>query len=366
VKTTTSAPEDSDERGYSERIEAEASHWAGRSEGVLSPRDREQLRAWLALDVRHQAAFQTYRRLARRMEKLRAHGPAAEPAACSPEFKRNGSSLIGRRLGLAIGVAAVLAFVAFWMRPPSGDAGPSGRTVAEAGGLRTVSLPDGSTVRLNHDSEMTVAFSDRMRSVVLANGEAHFEVTPDAKRPFVVSAGGVSVRAVGTAFLVRHAEAEVEVLVTAGVVDVNYAVSGAPETKDLDVRLLEAGQRTVIRSPFGTPGDLSTGTVETWTRAEIDRRLAWTQPLLDFPPTPLREIVAEMNRHSAHRLRLADPALGNMSVGGSFRLGDRETFILMLEASFGLRAERGAEETVLHGRSESGPGPAVYSPVSDK
>lgn len=366
MKTKGFAPDGADERGQARRIEAEASLWAGRAESVLSPRDREQLRVWLAVDVRHQAAFLTYRRLARRMEKLRACGSAPEPVVCAPDFKRERLIVIGRGLGLAIGAAAVLALVAFWVRPSSGDAGSIVRRVGEAGDSRSVSLPDGSRVRLLHHSEVKVAFSDAVRNIVLTNGEAHFEVAHDANRPFVVSAGGVNVRAVGTAFLVRHAEAQVEVLVTSGVVDVKYAVSGAPDGKDPDAQVLEAGERTVIRSPLGQSGYVSSGTIEKWTQAEIERRLSWIQPYLDFPPTPLREVLAEMNRHSVHRLRLADPALGSLSVGGSFRVGDRDTFILMLEASFGLRAERRTDETVFHSRSDSGPVPAVYSPLRDE
>ena len=50
----------------------------------------------------------------------------------------------------------------------------------------------------------------------LVRGEAHFVVAADASRPFVVSAGAVSVRAVGTEFVVRYSAREIGVLVTEG------------------------------------------------------------------------------------------------------------------------------------------------------
>jgi transmembrane sensor len=238
--------------------------------------------------------------------------------------------------------------------------------VTEAAGPRTVSLPDGSKVRLNGDSEVIAEFSDGVRSVTLARGEAHFDVARDTRRPFVVTAGGVDVRAVGTAFLVRRAEGEVEVLVTAGVVGVNFTTNAEAVPDGIDVRRLEAGQRTVLRSPAGSLAFASAGPVETWTNAEIDRRLDWTLTRLDFRPTPLRDVVAEMNRHNVHRLRIADPALEELSVGGSFRIGDHETFVLLLEASFGLRVERKEGETVLHGRPEAALGREPYSANGDK
>src|SRR5260370_1274200 len=67
---------------------------------------------------------------------------------------------------------------------------------------------------------------DRRGGVRLTRGEAHLAVAKDSSRPFIVTAGGVSVRAVGTAFNVRRVEQRVEVFVTEGKVRIDSAAKG--------------------------------------------------------------------------------------------------------------------------------------------
>ena len=63
-------------------------------------------------------------------------------------------------------------------------------------------LPDGTVVELMEGAEFAAEFSAAARRVVLRHGGAYFQVAKDAK-PFVVVAGDVEVRAVGTAFSVH-------------------------------------------------------------------------------------------------------------------------------------------------------------------
>jgi len=75
--------------------------------------------------------------------------------------------------------------------------------------------------------------------------------------------------------------------------------------------------------------------------------LAWQEHRLDFDATPLVEIVAEINRYNRHKLAIADARLNDQRFGGSFPAGDYETFVRMLEANFGVVAERGSGVTRL-------------------
>lgn len=81
--------------------------------------------------------------------------------------------------------------------------------------------------------------------------------------------------------------------------------------------------------------------------AEIQQTLAWRARRLDFDAVPLADIVVEINRHNRHKLVIADPRLNGQRFGGSFPAGDYETFVRMLETSFGVVAERGSDETRL-------------------
>src|SRR3546814_17986320 len=72
-----------------------------------------------------------------------------------------------------------------------------------------------------------------MRRVILRRGEASFEVAHNVQRPFVVSAEGLDVRAVGTAFVVGIEDGGVEVTVEEGVVAVGGAARGSPRPRSL-------------------------------------------------------------------------------------------------------------------------------------
>ena len=82
-----------------------------------------------------------------------------------------------------------------------------------------VSLPDGSRIFLNRNSEFTYSskFGKRGRNVELT-GEAFFEIAPDPSKPFVIDAGNASVRVVGTSFnvITKNDDEAVEVFVKTG------------------------------------------------------------------------------------------------------------------------------------------------------
>jgi transmembrane sensor len=82
-----------------------------------------------------------------------------------------------------------------------------------------VNLPDGSKITLNRSSEFSYRenFGKQNRNVKLA-GEAFFEITPDANKPFIVDAGKADVKVVGTTFnvITNNTESAVEVYVVTG------------------------------------------------------------------------------------------------------------------------------------------------------
>lgn len=82
-------------------------------------------------------------------------------------------------------------------------------------------LADGSKVYLNRNSELSYPgrFSKDARKVKLT-GEAFFEITPDADRPFIIDAGKAHVTVIGTSFnvMTNNGSSEVEVMVSTGTV----------------------------------------------------------------------------------------------------------------------------------------------------
>ncbi len=81
--------------------------------------------------------------------------------------------------------------------------------------IRSVILPDGSKVWLNTNSSFRypLSFSDKERNVFL-EGEAYFEVTPDSTKPFIVTAGAIHVKVLGTSFNINTLSCNNAILTT--------------------------------------------------------------------------------------------------------------------------------------------------------
>ncbi len=261
-----------------------------------------------------------------------------------------------RRRRCAGAVAAVVllgAVLAPWPRGPSTDTSPAPTfAVNPVSGTRT--LPDGTRVELPAGARLTVDFSDRMRRVILERGSAHFEVVKETGRPFVVSAAGVEVRAIGTAFAVEIGVAAVEVLVTEGRVAVERtppaeAAGANARATSGPLALLTAGSRAVVErlAPDALQAPRASVQVAAVSDDEIGRRLAWRAPLVELARTPLAEVLPVFNRHAARPLVLGDPALGQLRLGGLIRAGNTEMLLELLETQFGIVGEFRDGVTVL-------------------
>jgi transmembrane sensor len=162
-----------------------------------------------------------------------------------------------------------------------------------------------------------------------------------------VNAGGVDVRAVGTAFNVRIDPASVEVLVTEGRVQLESAASagapGAVASSAPIVSFLEVRQRAVVPVvPQPSPPQIAT-----LTPGEIERVLAWQHRTLDFNATPLHEIVAEFNRRNVVQLVVIDPELAAIRFSATLRSDNIEGVVRLIENGFGARAEKRGENEIL-------------------
>lgn len=317
---------------------------AERDEGFAPARARE-FEAWQQADPRHRAAFAQMVAAAALLQRLpeareRLHDVAEDAGA-------------GRRAATAwrgwasFGAAAALALAAWSWWPHAREAAPVPYATA-AGGYESFRLEDGSILELNADSEAAVHFSAGERRVALRRGEAHFRVVRDAARPFVVTAGGVQVRAVGTAFNVRLAGADVAVLVTEGKVQVDPAaglVAAGPDV--IAPALLVARERTLVPAG-GAAAAAAPLRVERVSEEGMRAALSWQERPLVFNATPLRDVVAQFNRHNLVQLKIGDPELAGRPVGGTFAADGVSTFVRLFEESGDFTAEhRGEREIVL-------------------
>lgn len=317
------------------RLEEAATEWLLEREEGFSADRAEAFAQWCASDPRHRAAVARVERTLALLDEL----PAVRSALAE---RLGGVGDPGRRrfgrwswaAGLA---AAVVVGVSSWWgtRAPAIE---SQSYAASATAPRRISLPDGTVVDLNAKSRFEVTFSKHERDVILLAGEAHFQVAHNAARPFVVTARGIAVRAVGTAFDVHlSGSSNVDVLVAEGKVTVGREERSSffgTRTTPV-VPLLVAGERTEVDAA----GD-AVARVEKVAPAEVRALLAWQDRLTSFTDVPLSEMVARINRCNAVRLVIGDPQLGSRRVGGVIDLNKVDAFVRFLEQDGDIVAER--------------------------
>ena len=355
MSAASSPPDDS-------ALRATAAQWTIRRDRGLSGTESIDYELWLAADPRHAAAMQrsaaTWSRLDRIPESAAA--PVLATATRRRSFWRRSVVLAS----LATAAAAALALVALRFTRSSALPSPDlAATTPNAPSSAQLTLSDGTVVQLNTGGEVIEQFTPAERRVLLSHGEAHFAVTKNPARPFVVQAGNVDVRAVGTAFNVHLKAATVDVLVTEGVVQLKRPSPAVPANAtaapNAVLPRLTANERAVVSlaptSPT-SPASLAPAiVVTTATPDDIARTLAWQAPLLRLGGSTLAELVLEFQRRSGQRVILADPALASLRVGGRFRADDLAGFTHLLATTLDLEVEHTADDTLVLRKKSSTP-----------
>jgi transmembrane sensor len=329
-------------------IESAAAEWLVRHDRGLTPAQQDEFLSWLTASAAHRASFERHRRLWGDFNALAQWRPEHGTVPNPDLLARHRRPSPWRWAAPALLAAAAVALLLVWS---SANRAPNHATLAfEATTYRQETLSDGSVLDLNRGAHVVVQFTAAERRVLLVQGEAQFAVAKNPARPFVVRAGGVEVRAVGTAFNVKLAGPNLEVLVTEGTVHVSQqtvvvtptsmaagaAAGSAPSAAPVVLAALTAGQRTVI--PVATV--IAPPVVVPASVPEIARLLDWQPRLLDFESTPLAEVVENFNRRNSLRLVLGDDGLRALPIVASIRSDNVEGFVRLLEGTMGVRADR--------------------------
>ena len=210
------------------------------------------------------------------------------------------------------------------------------------GEIKTIVLPDQTKVTLNVESRLTYpdVFADE-RTVEL-QGEAIFDVTPDSERPFTVATAGMNVKVLGTVFdvkaypndetlLVSVASGKVEVTTTA-------AMGHAPLSQENPLYLEKNHQAKI---------DRATGDVEKL-NIDAERYLSWTDGVLYFNKTPMKEIVNMLNRSYPRMVfELAEGEYPNL-ITGKFDTKEMAPMLGVFFKLFGIQNKKTGNKIILY------------------
>lgn len=343
-----------DSEGIHPTVRDEAARWLARRDSGLSPAEAREFETWLAGDPARRVAIRrceiVWSQLDRPLETDRADRVLGQLAGRARRRRL-------RRAGLgsvaAVALIAGLALSHSWR--PAERAPAVASAVEPKTTVPTLQvLPDGSIAELRPGAEIVVDFVPRVRRVILVRGEAHFQVSKNPERPFVVKVDTLEARAVGTSFSVGRGRSSVEVLVSSGRVAVDLApgAEGSPTEAAAAITTLatiDAGHGVVVELPAR---QTHVPLVTELPKAQVMERLAWRTPHLEFSGTPLGEATAQLNRHNHLKFKIEDPTLAAVKISGRFAASSTDTFIRLLEMNFDVVAEpRGDAEILLRRRN---------------
>jgi len=314
------------------RVMQAAMQWLLRMrEETLTERDIAAWMNWYEADESHKKVFDEMQEFwqqtgglgegsdgVARLQRLGKTGPAN---------LRPSRSLAQVALAMAAGLGLLAVGVVLWRQyyfTGSFRVHPTAAT--NSASVRSAVLSDGSRVDIAAKSSVAVQFTSKERRVELREGEAYFSVAPNRTQPFVVAAGPLRVRAIGTAFNVRRSGERIVVTVDKGAVDVysvQLAQSGAEAAK-ASVRV-NAGNEVKWDEGASPPVVAS---------VDPSGALAWREGRLEYINEPLAAVIADVNRYSARHVEIPDPAVANLTFTGTVFTGATDEWLHALPGEF--------------------------------
>lgn len=267
---------------------------------------------------------------------------------------------IWARVAVLAGVA-LLGGAGLWLglRPAGSTAE---YTTITDGRQHAIVMPDGTVVTLGSQSRISADFSGRQRNVTLDYGEARFEVTHDAARPFRVYAGATVVQDVGTEFTVNRLPSGTVVNVIEGKVTIQSDHASAlndgvgawvKSWLPADVAAIKVPGAVVM--PLDGSRDLVAGDsahITTNGRDLVLRKLGHERGSVDtarltFNDATLADIAAEFNRYNSMKIVVEGDTARLQRYSGVFDARDPGSFLEFLTCCSRLNVSRAGGQAVI-------------------
>jgi transmembrane sensor len=327
---------------------AEAARWYARVHAPdCSDAERSACLAWRQLSTDHDQVFLQTEQVATRVTEGLLTDPRLRAMAATAldksldlpvEAERTNVSCWRVAAALVVSVGLGLLATAQLTKHHADDSIASYNNTTS--GQQQIALADGSIVHLDVGSRLTAKIDATGRHVELLAGRAYFEVVHDSARPFSVDAGTVRTTDLGTRFQISLAPKLVSVTLAEGAV----AISARARSSDWSETLIP-GEQLKISTATGVKEKLNVDTTAL---------TSWSHGRLIFKDSPLTEVLDELNRYAATKIRIGDNRLASIPIGGDFIAGgSSEQVVDALAALLPLRVVYiGPNEIVLFHRYE--------------
>jgi transmembrane sensor len=332
--------------------------------GEATAAETAALQQWLAEDPNHQQQYELLLQLwqAKNNFPPSATGPSKisrilQLAAVEEALQENNETIpdepVAQKKTYAWKVAAVLVALALttwgvlhWLTL-GGVADDSHQVVAQRGSRTRAILPDGSTVWLNAGSSITYGktFNDKIREVTLY-GEAYFDVVKQPDRPFIVHAGDINIKVLGTSFNVKSYPGDdiVETTLIKGLVQIIQPGNKAPIYLHPNQKIsLPSGQNETVTNTPDAPSALSAEQKKTVSEgiATLDTSLgekerietAWLFNRLEFRDDDFEALAKKLERWYNVMIHFEDEKAKQLVFNGSIESESVEQAFKALQAA---------------------------------
>ncbi len=210
--------------------------------------------------------------------------------------------------------------------------------------LRSLNLPDGSTVALNSNSSLQmprIGYGWLSRRIVLT-GDAVFNIKHlSDNQPFVVQAtDGLEVEVLGTEFSVRSRATRAEVVLKRGKVNLHYTA----DNQLIQHLLMKPGDRVTLDGH---------GSLRLQDRVDTTRFAHWRYRLFSFNNTSLRDVVSQIHTVFGVTVQLSDSALARRTLTGTIRAGSSDELAEALAELLNLRVSRRDQNLIFSTATET-------------
>lgn len=325
-------------------VDVAAASWHTRWEQGLSADEVAKLQEWLADSPVHAEAFQ---RMGEGVAALRTRSRASRaPRREAGRWLQAWRSVRWPlpRMAMAASCCAVVLAVGagwrHWQQQPTF----SSSYAAERGQRLNLTLPDGTEMAMDADTQAKVTLYRDRREVRLAEGQVMLSVAPDTEKPFHVLAGPAKVSVLGTRFSVRYRTSGADAgAANVAVEEGRVAVSGVSVARDgsasamAAMATLTAGQGVAV-SPAGVIGEV--------TAVPPGSVALWRQGMVRFDNITLADALSELERYGPTRLAIRDPAVAGMRIGGSYRVDRPGDFARMLPKILPVQLSAASDGTI--------------------
>jgi len=191
------------------------------------------------------------------------------------------------------------------------------------GDVINIELSDGSTIKLNTDSDIKVADILGWRKAWLDKGEAWFAIQHDAEKPFEVFAGQARIKDIGTQFNVFTDTNKTTVSVQEGEV--------ALESDNDQLLRLTANQQGSVdqRGHVTEKIDINSETIG-----------SWRSGLLIFQNQSLSDVLKKLSRYHQAEFNVLDGNLQNLVISGRFSTTKLDETLNTLSQAMNLNIEQ--------------------------